>query len=285
MKWLIIGTGKISQDFIQALKRNKEEVYFVLSRDEKRAKEFSDINKISHYGTNLKKALEEVDAVYVATPNSTHFDFAKKAIKAKKHVVVEKPMTHSFRLTKKLFDLADKYEVKLMEAYAHITWPEFHKLINKGSHLRANLEKVSSKIKSNTYKEASSFSKKLFGGVLPDLGVYPIALSILIYGKVKNAEISNVTFLNNVEVECDVRFEHIGGQITEFFISKTKDGDNDVYIDNKKVGRHTAGNYIKNRMDNEVKVFVNNENLDLYKSISIETARVVKLLKKQARKI
>ena len=80
-----------------------------------------------------------------------------------------------------MYDLADTNGVRLMEAFAHITNKEYENL--EGSVVRTNLMQVSSKIKNNTYKEASSFSKELFGGVIPDLGVYPISASIKVLGK------------------------------------------------------------------------------------------------------
>lgn len=284
MKWLIIGTGWISEDYVEALKRNNEEPWYILSRDKKRAKDFAERNNIPYSTTSYKKALTQVDAVYIATPNATHYEYAKKAIKNGKHVMIEKPMTHSLKLTKELFKLGEKFNVKVMEAYVHITSPEFRKLQGKGKHLQANLEKISSKIKAHTYKTASSFSKKLFGGVLPDLGVYPISLAVFMYGKVKKAHIENITYLNKVEVECDVKLEHKDGQVTVFSLSKLEDGDNDVRIDGKKVNRHTAGNYLKHRMDNEIALFVSDADLSEYKDVSIETARIIEELKKVVNK-
>ena len=45
--------------------------------------------------TDLDAAIEAVDAVSVVTPTSTHFEIASRALKAGKHVLVEKPMTSS----------------------------------------------------------------------------------------------------------------------------------------------------------------------------------------------
>lgn len=51
---------------------------------------------------------EKVDAVVIATPASTHYEIAKRAIKAQKHVLIEKPMTMNFAQATELGDLSEK---------------------------------------------------------------------------------------------------------------------------------------------------------------------------------
>lgn len=57
---------------------------------------------------------KEVDAVVIATPTQTHFDLAKEALEAEKHIFVEKPLTLDHRQAQKLVDLAKEKEKKLM---------------------------------------------------------------------------------------------------------------------------------------------------------------------------
>lgn len=52
----------------------------------------------------------EVHAVLIATPVSTHFEIAKRAIEAGKHVFIEKPMTHTSEEAKALIELAEKHQ-------------------------------------------------------------------------------------------------------------------------------------------------------------------------------
>jgi UDP-N-acetylglucosamine 3-dehydrogenase len=49
----------------------------------------------------------EVDAVHICTPNETHYELCKAALDAKKHVLVEKPITQNFSEALKLVDLAN----------------------------------------------------------------------------------------------------------------------------------------------------------------------------------
>lgn len=64
---------------------------------------------------NLKKALdvERIDAVIIATPPETHYEIAKEAILAKKHVLIEKPMTTCHKQALELVELAKDKKVKI----------------------------------------------------------------------------------------------------------------------------------------------------------------------------
>ncbi len=55
----------------------------------------------------------EIDAVTICTPTVTHFDLAKRAIEAGKHVLVEKPMTNTVQEAEELIRLSEKHGVKL----------------------------------------------------------------------------------------------------------------------------------------------------------------------------
>ena len=66
--------------------------------------------------TNVNDAFirNDIDAVVIATPVFTHYDFAKKALIAGKHVLIEKPMTSSLAEAEELIELALKCKRKLM---------------------------------------------------------------------------------------------------------------------------------------------------------------------------
>ena len=65
---------------------------------------------IPHY-EDLDKLIEEVDALSIVTPTLHHFEIAQKAIKAGKHVFIEKPLTHTLPEAQQLIELAKKHQV------------------------------------------------------------------------------------------------------------------------------------------------------------------------------
>jgi len=66
--------------------------------------------------TNADEIMQSdtINAVVIATPVSTHFDLAKKALQHEKHIFVEKPFTANAAQSEELIELADKKSLKIM---------------------------------------------------------------------------------------------------------------------------------------------------------------------------
>jgi len=62
---------------------------------------------------NYENKLYLIDWVFIATPNSTHFDIVKKCILSRVNVFCEKPLTLTYKESLELYELADEYNVKL----------------------------------------------------------------------------------------------------------------------------------------------------------------------------
>ncbi|KAI5475483.1 dihydrodiol dehydrogenase / D-xylose 2-dehydrogenase (NADP) [Pseudohyphozyma bogoriensis] len=106
----------------------KHKVVAVSSRSAQRAEEFIDIWLKNAEGARAKgyggiEALlkdPDVQAVYIAAPNTYHYEYCKMAILAGKGVLLEKPAAVNAKQAKVLFDLAKKHNVFLMEgAWTH----------------------------------------------------------------------------------------------------------------------------------------------------------------------
>ena len=74
--------------------------------------------------------LENYDAYTIATPAKTHYKIEKKIIKAKKHVLIEKPMTFSIREAKELVELANFNNVNVMVGHVLLFHPALTKIKN-----------------------------------------------------------------------------------------------------------------------------------------------------------
>ena len=126
----IIGTGRIANRFIPEVKYvsgiNIESVY---NPNENSAKAFAQTYKLNYYYDSLDRFLEDIDAVYIASPHETHAKYIETAIKARKHVLCEKPMTLSQELARKLFELSDNNNCILMEAIKTAYSPGFVQLL------------------------------------------------------------------------------------------------------------------------------------------------------------
>lgn len=191
LKLGIIGTGSISHHFIEACRLSGAyQLAAVYSRHQETAETF-----ITNYSncdtfTDLREFLtSDLDIIYIASPNSIHFEQAKAAIKAKKHVIVEKPAFSTPKELQEILQLAKDNHVFFFEAARNIhekaleTVKLFlsHKTIIGASF---NYAKYSSKMKALLNSEHPNiFSSKFSGGALADLGVYPIYAAIYLFGK------------------------------------------------------------------------------------------------------
>jgi xylose dehydrogenase (NAD/NADP) len=73
---------------------------------------------------------EKVDAIYIPLANEEHTEVALKAIRAKKHVLIEKPMAIKSEEVKTLIEEASKNNVKIMEGFMYAFHPQFDRIMN-----------------------------------------------------------------------------------------------------------------------------------------------------------
>ena len=73
--------------------------------------------------------MPEIDAIYVATPHTSHFELTTQCLKNKKAVLCEKPMTINATETMALIDLSRKNNTLLMEAFMYKIHPQTKKIM------------------------------------------------------------------------------------------------------------------------------------------------------------
>ena len=122
-----------------------------------------------------ESCLEEVDAVYIALPNSMHAEYTIRAAKAGVHVLCEKPMAVTVVECQRMIDACRDNRVKLMIAY-RLHFEEINlaavDLVRRG---RIGEPKFFNSSFSMTVRQGDIRTKKeLGGGTLYDIGVYCI---------------------------------------------------------------------------------------------------------------
>ena len=128
---------------------------------------------------------EAVDAVYIATPHLTHYQYIKDAINAGKHVLCETPMVLESAQATELFAMAEEKGVILMEANKTAHCPAFNHLIvmiksgiiGEVVDIEASLSKLW-----NDQKSLREFDPDQAGGSLYELGSYPLLPIIRLMG-------------------------------------------------------------------------------------------------------
>ncbi len=181
----IVGNGRIAARFIPESKYvSGVNVECVFGRNEERIKAFSQKFELDNYYTDYNQFLSKVNAVYIATPHCTHYEYAKKAILQNKHVLCEKPMVLESAQAEELFLLAKQHNVILQEAIKTAYAPCFNKLINIAkSGIIGNIKDVSATFtKLIDNKNLREFNKSMFGGSFTELSTYPLCAIIKLLG-------------------------------------------------------------------------------------------------------
>lgn len=190
IRYAVVGAGWISQEaFLPgALQSGNSTVAALVTSDAAKGRklaEFHGIPQVVPYaGYEALLASDTIDAVYIALPNSRHADYAIRAAKAGKHVMVEKPLAVSVAEAEAMIDAARAAGVYLMTAY---------RLHNEPGTL-AVLEQIRQGTIGTPLIFQSIFSFQMaagnhrlhaghWGGPLQDVGVYCINAARHIFGE------------------------------------------------------------------------------------------------------
>lgn len=197
LKMGVVGNGRIAGRFIQESKYvSGIDIEFVFGRNEERLKTFVEKFELKSYFTDYQAFLNEVDAVYIATPHKTHYEYAKQAILNKKHVLCEKPMTLSKKEAVELFELAQENSVIFQEAIKTAYAPCFNKLVNVAkSGIIGQIKDVTATFtKLIDNKSLREFNKEMGGGSVTELSSYPLcAITKLLGTEVKDVSFSTIS--------------------------------------------------------------------------------------------
>ncbi|MGV3464557.1 MAG: Gfo/Idh/MocA family protein [Heyndrickxia sp.] len=209
MKLATIGTGWITSSFINAaIHSGKLTLHSTFSRSIEKAKEFAHMHQATHFYNNLDEMLadDEIDVIYIASPNSLHFDYAIQCLKAKKHVICEKPIFSNIKEFTAAYKCAEENNVFLFEAIRNIHTPNFHLLekeLHKVGKLRsASLQYLQYSSRYDAFlngNEPNVFSPAFSGGALVDLGVYPLFIAVTLFGKPEKIHYYPVKLRNGID--------------------------------------------------------------------------------------
>jgi predicted dehydrogenase len=113
----VIGCGYWGPNLLRNFAENETaELRWMCDLDAKRLDAMGRRYPATETTTDYKSLLADpkLDAVAIATPVWTHFNFAKDALEAGKHVLVEKPLTANVAEAEKLIELAERFSLTLM---------------------------------------------------------------------------------------------------------------------------------------------------------------------------
>ncbi|MDY0406955.1 Gfo/Idh/MocA family oxidoreductase [Virgibacillus sp. 179-BFC.A HS] len=208
MKFSTIGTSWITEKFIESAKTFPDlELESVYSRNEEKAMAFAKVNGAKHWYTNLQEMLEDgADFVYIASPNILHAEHVLTLLEKGKHVFCEKPLAYTEEQMKRIMALACDKQTFVLEGYRHLFSPNYQRLkdnLSKVGKIRsALLQYIQYSSRYDAFKAgkiSNVFSKEFAGGALMDLGVYPLSMTIDLFGEPTDVAYYPVLLNNGVD--------------------------------------------------------------------------------------
>ena len=261
VKWGIIGLGNIAHEFAKSFYNTKNAKLIAIASKSQ--------NKLSKFGENFNIDISDchndyekllnnnkVDIVYIALPNSLHYEWVKKSLDFKKHILVEKPAFINSQETQSIFNHPNfdsffigegfmfRYHPQIIKIIELLKNDSIGQIISMQSSFGKNLltkKRFFGLFNSSTFnKKKRIFSKLLGGGAILDHGSYTVSMSLLIASLIDGVDINNFDLsenkkkkIENIDVESSVKLifdEKFQAEITASF---SRDIGNSTRINGK----------------------------------------------------
>ena len=180
----IAGSGRIANRFVTESKFvSGATVDGVFNIHGSSAQTFAERHELDFFSDSYQEFLSRVNAVYIASPHGTHYDYAKQALLWGKHVLCEKPMALAARQAEELFGIAKERGLILMEAIKTAYCPGFQRLVSCAK--SGKIGRIVS-VDAAFTKLAPSCSRELqndgVGGSVNELATYPLLAILKLLG-------------------------------------------------------------------------------------------------------
>ncbi len=213
IKWAIIGTGTIANKFAEALvSLDNTELIAVMSRRIESSLEFGNkFNLPSDFCFNSAEAmleLDNIDIVYIATPNNSHFEYSMLSLHNGKSVLCEKPSMLNQNELEEVATLAKEKNLFFMEAMKNRFMPSIQalkKMIDEG--VIGDIKLIETNFGFTLPFDESNylFYPELGGGALLDVGVYSISFVLYLLG-VQTVDVHSHMIKGKTSVDETVSF-------------------------------------------------------------------------------
>lgn len=239
----VIGTGSIVEAFLSALSEVEHaECTAIFSRQEATARPLADTYRIPHIYTDLDAIVSSsaVDCVYIASPNSLHFDYARFALEQGKHVICEKPFASNAHELQQLIQLAKQNNRFLFEAITNIHLPNYRWIkdnVHRLGQLRmiqCNYSQYSRKYDQLLAGETPNvFNPQFSGGALMDINVYNVHFIMNLVGEPQQIRYTANKHANGIDTSGVLVMQYDGFTATAVGCKDTA-GMNFVLIQGEK---------------------------------------------------
>ena len=237
IKWGILACGRIAKKFASDLKLVEgAELVAVAARDLDRAKAFAEEFNVQHaFGSYEELArFEDVDAIYVSSPHSHHYEHTLLCLNHGKAVLCEKAFAINSKQAEEMVALARSKKIFLMEAM----WTRFlspylkaKKMVDQGK-----IGEVKGVLAQFGFRPLPPMPQRIYdpalgGGALLDIGIYPVFLAQSLMGVPDEITAHMIPASTGVDEQCSILFKYNSGKSSNLFATFTTslETDADIY--------------------------------------------------------
>lgn len=231
IRWGIVGAGRIARRFADSLTHVKgAQLAAVWSRREETARTLADAFDARAFA-DFDAMLDHVDALYIATLQDSHPEYALRAFAAGKPVLCEKPAAVNARDLQRMIDAAREAKLLFMEAMKPPFYPLYRRLrehlerdpIGEIGLVRAGCSMA------NVPLDHPSFTLEAGGGALLDIGIYEAFLAVDWLGEALDVQTIGRLGATGVDVFASLNVRHERG-IAQLFCGLDLQGRGDALI-------------------------------------------------------
>lgn len=184
MKIGIIGTGRIARRFVpEARAVEGVEVIAVYNPHIASGEKFAQEQEIDFYTDDFDEFAGKTEAVYIASPHQTHYEYARKMLDQGKHVLCEKPLCLKKSEAENLYRIAGEKSLVLMEAVKTSCCPGFVELLKMArSGGIGEIKDVEACFTRLTPGNTREFTDVAYGGSFTEFGSYGLLPVIQLLG-------------------------------------------------------------------------------------------------------
>ncbi|MEG3133331.1 Gfo/Idh/MocA family oxidoreductase [Rouxiella sp. T17] len=248
IRFAVVGTNWITQSFINAAHESgKLKLTAIYSRSLENAKALGHDYPVEHFFDSLEAmaASDQIDAVYIASPNSLHCEQTLLFLKHKKHVICEKPLASTLQQAEQMISCALENQVVLFEAFKTAYLPNF-------LHVRSTLGRMGPLRKAilNYCQYSSRYQRYLNGenpntfnpafsnGSIMDIGYYCLASSVALFGEPDSVVASATLLESGVDAQGTVLLSYKNHQYGDFEVVINHSKVSDSWLESEIQGEN-----------------------------------------------
>lgn len=198
----IIGTGSIAGRFVPEAKFvSGNTISAAYNPDHAECEAFCSANGIPLAARTFEELLDGCDAVYVASPHYTHYEYVKAALEAGKDVLCETPFVLRLTQAEELHSIAEARHKTLLIAHKTAYCPAFRHLVTMlKSGVIGKIVDINASVTTLTDEKSSKLDHNQYGGSMNENACFPLLPIIKLLGR----EVRNINFYSIMKNEVDM---------------------------------------------------------------------------------